>query len=452
MGVRKLLAVAAVLLAGSVAAQEGVQRVLGSPGPHVSSDADAEQLSALGKDQFVEWVRKVSVDGNGLASDQIVLDLFDVDLVAVKDGEASAAAMGPGRSSAMQWVGFSAGAEEGPVPNVRLTLRDQRLVGTIRLPGASYSIRPLRSGAHALIKWDLSRMQEGDDVIFRESPEGSKDMPDVGRVDQSSESPVIRVAVGFTPRVVGEGTWQDVADELTGAVMDSQQIFVASGAGLQLQIAAFALVPYVESTVEQAVYDLREGQFGPLGLLHRARNQERADIVVAVVDTGAADNCGGAAQIKATAETALVAVQRSCIISGSLTHEIGHLLGADHQPDPVPSNPAYPYGHAFYFSAAEEDESSDWATIMASGCHPPGCARLALFSSPSNSHLGIVAGDADVRDNVRAINETKQLVADFYPPPQGGVWRVGGSGGGQVPLYIPIAQESSGHAIHGLLQ
>ncbi|MBS7457158.1 hypothetical protein [Coralloluteibacterium stylophorae] len=168
MGIGRMLCIASLLLAGATAAQERVQRVVDAAGIVAAVGDGEEQLRKLRKDGFVEWARAVDVDEKGLDAEAIAIDLFEFDLVAVKDAAATAAASKAWPAGVVNWVGYSVGAEDDPVPNVRLTLRRGVLIGTITLPGASYSIRPLSSGGHALIKRDSSRMDEGDDdVLYR---------------------------------------------------------------------------------------------------------------------------------------------------------------------------------------------------------------------------------------------------------------------------------------------
>ena len=96
--------------------------------------------------------------------------------------------------------------------------------------------------------------------------------------------------------------------------------------------------------------------------------------------------------------------------SYSFAHEIGHIQGADHDPDNA-SQPAFPYGHGVC------NVEDNWHTVMAYFEKRSGsCTRqIPYFSTPTIEFGGTPIGDAAVRDNRRVLIETASRVASFRP-------------------------------------
>jgi len=109
---------------------------------------------------------------------------------------------------------------------------------------------------------------------------------------------------------------------------------------------------------------------------------------------------------------------RSVAISHTLTHEVGHNLGAHHSKyqtsDPGPNVylDGQFYSAGWYFIGAN---GVDYHTIMAydNDGHGNSYEEAPLFSTPLKTYQGMPAGDAVNGDNARLLRTTGDVIADY---------------------------------------
>lgn len=383
----------------------------------------------------VDWVRRVHLNPAALQAQDISVDLYDMTLLLIRDTrDPSAGSAGewlyetdergsPKREmrepAGSVWTG-TVHQREGAAAAAGVHAARVEIWESARGFSAEFRFGKLRYEliGDVLIKRDMRRFRvnENNDVrdIRPDRPRPPRATNADGELDDDAEH-VIRVVYGLGARAAADGV-DPLLRQIRQAINDADQGFTTSNVKLTLKTAANALPGYSETSIDQAMDDIAAGRDGPLWLLHIARERERADVMVMVIDTNSESPvCGSAQQILATRETAFLAVERRCLSEHTFAHEMGHLLGADHNTENVTLDPPkFDYGHGY---RAGMHIAPRWRTVMAQECQDTVCDRENLWSSPLIHHNGQPAGTVGVHDNARVLRETKAIIAAFYPDP-----------------------------------
>ena len=154
------------------------------------------------------------------------------------------------------------------------------------------------------------------------------------------------------------------------------------------------------------------------------RDEVGADIVTTLIDTGSAygttglgwslqddDNSGDYSWFSESAYN--VCAVRSVAVSHTMTHEVGHNMGAGHsdRQSVQPGPQLFSYSSGSYFTA----NGNNYHTIMAydsDGRSAVSYSEVPYFSSPLHSYEGTAVGD-DSHDNTRTLKNTFEQVAAF---------------------------------------
>lgn len=207
---------------------------------------------------------------------------------------------------------------------------------------------------------------------------------------------------------------QDAIEKMNQATSDSD-------VDLTFRLAHAATVSYTHTDL-YSDYDALADGTGGLSVAHDLRQAHRADLVVMFVDTGSAGGHVGQGSLLTSMNGqpddraySVNAIQ-SVWLSQTLTHEVGHNLGAHHSKNqdksPGPNSSLNSYSAGWYFQTSD---GFSFHTIMAYDDDGYGnmYTEAPVFSSPQVTYFDVVAGDAADGDNARTISETMDVIAAY---------------------------------------
>ncbi|GAA5071780.1 hypothetical protein GCM10025759_11260 [Lysobacter panacisoli] len=304
--------------------------------------------------------------------------------------------------------------------SVILVRRGQGVTGNVRVNGQLYRIRPLPDGSHAVIEVNEAAMPPDHPTAFGDLPQIQMAQASAGRVGALAIDPgptaTIRVLVVATNNAVS-AYGGDMQALVQLAVAESNQGYVNSNVGINMELAGYTTVAYSDVGMSTDLSRFRGTSDGYMDTIHALRDSNAADVAVLVGNDSSA--CGLASGIGSTATTAFATAYWDCITGYySFAHEIGHLQSARHDPATDPTNSPYVYGHGY------RAPNNAWRTIMAYTCSPS-CPRLNYWSNPDVTYNGVAMGTTDRSHNQRVLVNTKATIAAFR----------GGGGGGGTQTY-----------------
>jgi len=220
----------------------------------------------------------------------------------------------------------------------------------------------------------------------------------------SSDLTTLRILVTATPEA--KANIADLDGLAQVAIAESNQGFENSKIKIRFELAGTYVVKNYTETGSYLTDLLRaiDKSDGYMDDLHTVRANTNANIVVLLLN--ARELCGRA-YLKANAERAFATVGNICATGTlSFVHEIGHLLGAMHNPERQETNPYFDYGYGYIVPGK-------WRTIMAGECSSGGkCPRVNYWSSPNIFYQGRATGDS-LHDNARVLEERRGTAATW---------------------------------------
>lgn len=225
------------------------------------------------------------------------------------------------------------------------------------------------------------------------------------------------------------------ADTMRGkirvAIGETQTSFIRSGIPAQISLVHVeSLGPYAESgslESERTRLMLVEDDetwvtgLGPnLDDVPKWRDRYAADTVIMVTQysTSFADGAScGFAKTSVIADDAYAVVPLDCMTGHfSFTHELGHLMGADHEAEaPTGYNHAlivqHPSGHPTPWRTVMGQGTDICPTVLEVGAER--CGRILNWSNPSVLYDGDATGIAEKADNHRALADSADAVANY---------------------------------------
>lgn len=325
------------------------------------------------------------------------------------------------RHGALCWRGE---IPSDPSSRVRLALRGSAVSGSVRVDGRLFTIEPSAEGL-VVIEWDESKTPPDAPALVPPAPLN----PDVRArpAPQRDGEPGIDVLVLYTPEAArGAGGPDAVEATIALAIEEANDSLVESGVAARLSLLDAAEIAFDEAPLREsdAGFELTlarlatEGD-GVLDGAPELRDALGADHVVLIVDHAGPYAGIGYQMTDANAayfDRFAYSVVSRAYAAGHYTfaHELGHNLGANHDP----ANASGGYRHD---SHGHQVPSAGYRTVMAYACPSASCGRVGRWSNPSLTLDGQPTGVVDVADNARTLNLTASLAAAFRsrpaPPP-----------------------------------
>ncbi|MCK5088348.1 MAG: hypothetical protein KAQ88_00070, partial [Hyphomicrobiaceae bacterium] len=304
-----------------------------------------------------------------------------------------------------------------------------RLAGTINYRGRTFVLKYMGGQMHAIVelapeklppehgpagKGRMQKMNMREDPLVRQG-DASMMTPNAGPVPSMKMKPAdlaaapeestITLIVAYTKNAANN--YFDIEKDLIDvAIAEANQSFRTSGIdNVRLKVVHAYETDYVEDGSHfDHVYRFRDKGDGYMDEVHTLRDKHGADVGILIVDDPM--GCGLSIRIAGAAKDAFAAMHQECAATmHTLSHEIGHLVGARHDRALDDTLQPFPYGHGFV-------NGTDWRTIMSYKDSCDGCERRPVWSSPNVKVEGVTAGDANT-NNARVIEEQARRVAGF---------------------------------------
>jgi peptidyl-Asp metalloendopeptidase len=361
----------------------------------------SRQVDALRQTPTTASIELVSINLDALRGDTTTL--------ALDAGPVQASRRGVAVRNDQDFSWF--GELPGTAGQATLVVRNGNVTGSIKNGADLYRVAPVGDGVHALIKVDQSRFPPDHPPDFREV-ERQADVPipapALRAMEDAGDARVqIDVLVPYT--AAAKAARADIEALIQLAVDETNQSYRNSRINIDLRLVGTFQIAYSESGKSFATInaDQVSGTDPGLAQVGPRRDATGADLVALIVNLPGA--CGRAAEIRATAPTAHAVVHYDCATGNySFGHELGHLMGARHDPFVDSSINPFAFGHGFV-------NGTSWRTVMAYADACGSCPRLQYWSNPDVLFAGVAMGSAATNNNARVLNLTRSTVAAFRP-------------------------------------
>jgi metallopeptidase family M12-like protein len=311
------------------------------------------------------------------------------------------------------------GEVEGTGENAVLMLwNNGQLSGYFGYQGRIFTIKPLAGDLHVIAEIDRSKLPPLHAPTKRRPGRSSNQpmtlgqaLPDIAPFSDAERQALeakkitISLMILYTPHVAAHYIG-DLAKWLAFAIEEVNTTFRNSGLGnISVILVHSQVIEYDEAGADHFdnLYRMVDG-LDPFADLKQLRHDKGADIVGLMLDSPS--GCGLSTRVGADAEDAFFVIHHACaVVTLTIAHEIGHILGARHDYAIDESDFPFPYAHGYV-------NGTKWRTIMSYNADCGGCPRIPYWSNPRITYKGEPTGTI-AADNARLILEQAERVSKF---------------------------------------
>lgn len=314
------------------------------------------------------------------------------------------------------------------------------LTATIDFPGGSYVVSPQRGPYHDVAQkasqlFPAERTPRADAAgTLRTAPPVSSitatPAPPAGSgrsLDAPTDSGrLIDIMIVWTPAAQSAAGGLAAIQNLAQAAVDSANAaYLNSGIAQRLRLVHRQQVTYGErsncaggNAFDCALDDITAEGDGYMDDVHVLRDQHGADLVALFIHNSS--YCGLAwLPWTPSPDLGFSITAHACAVGNkSFAHEVGHNMGAHHDPSYADAAGPKPYNRGYI------SPQLDWRTVMSYPGACGGCARVAFFSNPKLTFDGAAMGTPGLSNNAQVLNTTGKAIAAYrttsplHPVPQ----------------------------------
>ena len=304
------------------------------------------------------------------------------------------------------------------------TIEGGVLTATIDFPGGSYLVTPQSGGQHEIAQKaaQLYPPELPPRPVFQPAPIASLLAPPESAQDVPVDSGrLIDIMVVWTPAAQSAAGGLVAMQNLAQAAVDSANAaYLNSGVAQRLRLVHREQVAYTERTVcgtppqssdafGCALDDLTDSGDGQMEVVHTLRNTHGADLVALLIHDSAFCGLAWLPTMPSSGLGFSVTAWNCAVGNKSFAHELGHNMGAHHDPANASGSGPKPFNKGFI------SPLSNWRTVMAYSAPCGGCTRLNYFSNPKLTYQGFAMGTAAVSNNAHVLNFTSKPIANYRP-------------------------------------
>lgn len=308
------------------------------------------------------------------------------------------------RPSAWKQVHPTSAAEidNDPFYYLSLTRDGEKLVGSVTVEGQLYRIEYVSPGQYALLKVDETKLPPSAEPIELGGPAHADKT--IGKQPMSARS-FIRVL--FVTTNEARSKYPNYKASLANALQDANQHMINSQVPITYEIAGYYDANHAEAgrTMAAQMHEFSNTTKGFGQEIYTLRGTLRADLASLYISGG--EFCGLGQLAVNNQRNGLSTI--SCV--HSLSHELGHNMGAHHnwEAGDEEGNPTYMFGYR------QTAVAPRFSTQMSYGCSPA-CPRIPYYSNPRLTYQGLPLGTVRNHDVARRFNERREIVENIFPP------------------------------------